>query len=259
MRRSHHRLLGIAAGAAAMALACGTGARAPAVGPAGDVASMAGLPWELPAAALGTQRLYRASYDGPEGDGSFRATLRLAAPDRFELAVADRLGRPLYALRVEGTEGWWLDQRRDLVCRDLSRLELPGLEAGPVEARALPRLLLGRLPATPSGAGQRGIGAPEAGGSGAEPALAADLEVRDVTGRRWTASRDRAGLVHWALRDAVGEAVWWWQRDRRGGVLSGREGRRLQWQEVVVEPLAALPPGRVPAGVEERCETPPLG
>lgn len=244
--RRRRRSLGAAACAAALALGCGAGVGRPGHGnvPPGDGADA--LPWELPAAALGTQRLYRASYQGPEGDGSFRATLRLAAADRFELALADRLGRPVYALRVEGAEGWWLDQRRDFVCRDLARLELPGLEPGLVEARALPRLLIGRLPATLGGA------APAA------PASAGELALRDTAGRLWTASRDRAGLTEWALRDPAGEASWWWRRERRGGMLAGREGRQLRWQEVVVEPLAELPAARLPAGVEERCELPSL-
>ena len=237
MRRGSLLALGLAAGLTA---ACGSTVRAPRTAPAAGAAAA----WELPPAALGTQRLYRAAYGGPEGDGSFRATLRLAAADRFEIVVADRLGRGLYTLRVEGDGGWWLDHRRDAVCRDLSRLALPGLEDGPVEARALPPLLLGAIPAagaTPEGAA--------AGG---------ELELRDGAGRRWSATLDGGAAASWTLWDGDGP-LWWWRRDGRGGVLSGREGRQLRWQEAVVEPLAALPPQAPPADLPEDCTPSPPG
>ena len=237
MRRHGLVAVGLVAGLAA---GCGSGLRPGAHTAAGGGAANA---WELPPSALGTQRIYRAAYGGPEGEGSFRATLRLAAADRFELALADRLGRGLFTLRVEGAEGWWVDQRRETVCRDLTRLELPGLAGGPVTARALPPLLLGAIPAAD---------AVVAGGTGG------DLELRDAAGRRWSATLAGNAAETWTLWDADGP-LWWWRRDGGGGVLSGREGRQLRWQEAVVEPLAALPAAPVLAGLREDCAAPPPG
>src|SRR5688572_11007846 len=57
-------------------------------------------PWEIPADAYGTQRLYRAHYTGPEGDGSFHVTLRLASPVRYQIVAGDPVGRSLWALDV---------------------------------------------------------------------------------------------------------------------------------------------------------------
>lgn len=234
MRRPGLVLLGLGT---ALAIACGPGLRSPRA--AGDAAGSSAV-WELPATAFGTQRLYRASYGGPEGDGSFRATLRLAAADRFELAVADRLGRPVYTLRVDGADGWWVDHRREAICRDLALLALPGLDNGPVEARALPPLLLGIVPA---------VGA-------AQVAERADgLELRDGSGRRWDVTLEGRTAASWTLWDAEGP-LWWWRRDGRGGMLSGREGRQLRWQEAVVEPLASLASGTPPQGLREDCAAP---
>jgi hypothetical protein len=228
--------------AAGLAIACGAGMRRSAdVGPSAVTAGV--QPWEIPAAALGTQRLYRAAYAGPEGDGSFRATLRLAAADSFELALADRLGRPLFTLRVDGDAGWWLDHRRDVICHDLGAIRLPGLGDAPVQARSLPPLLLGLLPVA---------------GSGARPLADGELEIVDAAGRRWTATLEGWSVMQWTLWDDLGPS-WWWRRDDRGGLLSGREGRQLRWQEAVVERLAALPPAVAPAGMFESCETPPTG
>jgi hypothetical protein len=228
--------MGLAAGLAA---GCG-GLRSPDVGAAGlagpDVA------WEVPSGAFGTQRLYRAVFGGPEGDGSFRATLRLAATDRFELAVADRLGRALYTLRVEGGGGWWVDHRRDTLCGDLEALELPGLADAPVAARALPPLLLGSVPAV-------GDVEPVEGSGG--------TELRDGAGRRWSVTLHGRSVSAWTLWDDEGP-LWWWRREGRGGVLSGRQGRQLRWQEAVVEPLRSLPSATPPAGLREDCAAPPL-
>jgi hypothetical protein len=229
---------GLAAGLAVEACS-GGGVSPPRAG--GDVAPAAG---ELPAEALGTQRLYRAAYGGPEGDGSFRATLRLVAPERFDLRIADRLGRPLWTLRVEGAGGWWQDHRREVACRDLGALVLPGLAGAPVEARALPRLLLGLLPVDAEASGEASPG--DAGG---------EVELRDAQGRVWTVASAGGRPERWTLADADGP-LWWWRRDGRGGVLSGRQGRQLRWQEAVVEPLAGLPAAALPGGVREDCSPP---
>jgi len=207
--------------------------------PARTSTATATVPWELPSNVFGTQRLFQGSYQGPEGSGSFRATLRLAAADRFRLDAADKLGRALWSLGLEGEGGWFVDHRAGTWCADLTKLELPGLGAAPVSAAALPVLLLGALPVRP-----------------AEPLPdpSAPFEVRDAVGRRWSAKVEGGVLTAWTLADA-GEPVWWWRRQGRGGVLSQRQGRQLRWEELVAEPLRGeLPVRSIPAGYLESCE-----
>jgi hypothetical protein len=197
-------------------------------------------PWEVPAQALATQRLYRGAYDGPEGSGAFRATLRLVAADHFQLVLADRLGRTIATLWSEGERQRWVDHRRELYCTRATGVDLPGAADLPVPAQKVPALLLGRLPAAPA----------TAPGLGSSPSLA----YQDASGRRWTAGIVAGRPVRWALHDGTG-ALWWWRAEGRGGVLSHREGRQLRWQEVVVEPLvaSAIAPDDLPAGFHEDC------
>ena len=200
-------------------------------------------PWDLPAAAVPSQRLYQGGYEGPEGGGSFRATLRLAASDRFRLDAADRLGRLLWTVGVDGGSAWWVDHRAGVWCPDLSRLALPGLGRGPVPATALPAMLLGVLPARP-----------------AVPATATadgDLDFQDAAGRHWRATLAAGRVNSWTVTHGV-QPVWWWRRQGKGGILSQRQGRQLRWQEVVAEPLRGeLPPRAVPAGYRESCDALP--
>jgi hypothetical protein len=197
----------------------------------------AGEPWVLPAAALGTQRLFRGSYDGPEGDGSFRATLRLASRDRFELVLADRLGRALGSLHVEGSRQRWVDHRRAIYCTEATGIALPGLGNLPLQPEALPPLLLGLLPEPPAD----------------PPSGTVALDYLDRLGRRWTAELEEGAPRSWSLWDGT-SPLWWWRSAPRGGLLSHREGRQLRWQEVVVEPLPGLAPlGEPPAGYVEDC------
>jgi hypothetical protein len=201
--------------------------------------------WELPSGAFPTQRIYQGSYNGPEGSGSFRATLRLVAADRFRLDASDRLGRLFWSAGEDGARGWWIDHRTETWCDDLASLALPGLGAGPVSGVALPALLLGVVPATP-------VGSPAVDGH--------ELVLHDAAGRRWSATLDDSGRVlAWTLF-ARDEPVWWWRRQGRGGVLSQRQGearpgRQLEWQEVVAEPLGtALAAFTPPAGYARSCD-----
>ena len=213
--------------------------------PAAEAHAAAGHAWDLPAAAVPSQRLYQGAYEGPEGGGTFRATLRLAAADRFRLDAADRLGRPLWTVGVDGAAAWWIDHRAGVWCPDLSRLALPGLGRGPVPATALPALLLGVLPVRPPS-------------SAAAQSAAGTVEVTDDAGRRWQATVGNGQLTAWTVAEAD-QPLWWWRRQGRGGILSQRNGRQLRWQEVVVEPLRGeLPLRNVPAGYREVCdELPP--
>jgi hypothetical protein len=204
----------------------------PATAAAGSAA-----PWELPAGAVPSQRLFQGAYQGPEGSGSFRATLRLAASDRFRLDASDRFGRLLWTVAVDGPRSWWIDHRAGIWCPDLSRLVLPGLGAALVPASALPTILLGAVPARPAG---------ESGGS-------ADLELRDDAGRRWTAVVEGGRLSAWTLWEGD-QPLWWWRRQGEGGILSQRRGRQLRWQQVIVEPLQeTLGPPTIPDGYPEEC------
>jgi hypothetical protein len=220
-------------GAIGQGCASGRGRGVPTTGAPGAT------PWELPPQSIPSQRIFQGSYEGPEGGGSFRATLRLVAPDRFRLDASDRLGRLLWSLELDGSRAWWVDHHAGVWCPDLSRITLPGVGAGPVGATALPAFLLGALPAAP------------AGGSLAPTAVG---ELRDTAGRRWTWTVDRGTMDGWTLWEDEA-AIWWWRRNGSGGILSHRQGRQLRWQEVVAEPLrGGLPPPAIPTGYREACD-----
>jgi hypothetical protein len=204
------------------------------------------LPWELAADVFGTQRLFRGSYSGPEGEGSVRATLRLATAERFQLDVADRLGRPVASLQVGPGAQRAVDHRRRVYCPQPEGLALPGLGLLPLAASQLPAVLLGALPAAPAG--------------GDLPVASGEVDFRDGQGRRWTSTLASGRPASWTLWDEDGP-LWWWRaepaasRKRSGGRLSHRGGRQLRWQEVVVEPLAATAeePPSPPAGYLDDC------
>lgn len=200
--------------------------------------------WRLPAETEGTQRLFRFRYDGPEGDGSGRITLRLADGSTFRLDVADRLGRSHWTLATRDDETVWIDRDRGLYCRDLRRMPLPGLGEAPIDPGSVPRLLLGRVPATPAAAAM------------GESLSSFEDSFRDGAGRRWSFTANRLGRVRrWTL-SVEGEPRWWWRRDGEEAVLSQRGARRqLRWEELVVEPMGSrLEPLRVPPGFTERCD-----
>lgn len=244
---------GVLVRAIGAALACGlfvacasTSAHPPAARPVDTHAATGAVaPWDLPANAVPSQRLYQGSYEGPEGGGAFRATLRLAARDRFRLDAADRLGRPLWTVGVDGDAAWWVDHRAGVWCPDLSRLALPVFGRGPVPPTALPALLLGVLPARPAAT------------TAATPSTGT-IEVIDDAGRKWQATLAGGRVDAWSVAEGD-QPLWWWRRQEKGGILSQRNGRQLRWQEVVVEPLRGeLPPRNVPAGYREACdELPP--
>lgn len=196
-------------------------------------------PWLLPASAYGTQRLFRCSYRGPGGDGGFRATLRLASPDRFDLLLVDPLGRQLASLRVDGERALLIDHRRGTHCGRLDAVTLPGIGPLPLRPREMPAVLMGALPAAP-----------------ADPAAEAAkaLELEDATGRSWQVRIEGGLVAEWSVREAGGRPWSWRRRDGRAATLSAPGGPEVQWQEVVVEPLrSALPPVAPPAGSEESC------
>lgn len=230
------------AAAALLASACagGTAPRTPAGPRDGDPG--AERPWELPADAYPSQRLYRLEFDSAEGDGALRLVLRLADAGRYRLTIADRLGRPLYTVDAEPAGGLLLDHREQLFCSLAPDVRLEELPIDPLPLRALPGVLLGRLPEAP-----RRSSAPAADGR--------EISFHDAAGRRWTATLTGQGSepgVHgvpesWTLWLDGEPAVWWRRLDDRAMLSDRRRGLRMTWREVGREPLAsALGPAAAP-------------
>lgn len=223
-------------------------------------------PWEVPPSALGTQRLFRVSYDGPDGGGSFRLTLRLTAADRYQVRAVDPVGRALWSLDVAGSSGLWLDHRAEAACRLEGSLDLAAGRLTPFPLAALPALLLGRLPAPPDGAVEEPTAGEEGAEAGAGDTVEADesdadgdadaggarrrLAFADAGGRRWSATLDGETPLSWALTEPGDAApTVWWRRHAGEQLLSDRRRNvQLRWRESVVEPLAggledvAVPP-----------------
>lgn len=229
------RAAGFALAAALATAGCASPAPRAVVPPAAAAAVPA--PWTVPAERYGTQSLYRVRFAGPDGDGSLRLTLRLAAAGRYQARAADAFGRPVWGLDVDPAGGLWVDHRRELVCRPLGRLDLAGVPLAPFPLAALPPLLLGRLPAPPA--------------DPAAVATAADrVEFRDAEGRRWSADLEAGEPRAWTLWGKAGRPRVSWQRAGEEAVLSDLEsGVQLRWRETVREPLAAaLEPLAAPPG-----------
>jgi hypothetical protein len=227
------------AGALLLMLLAG-GCRSLVPAPAIPAAGLHEPPWKLPEEALRTQRLYRARYAGLEGEGSFLMTLRLHSEERFQLTAADRLGGRLWALEAAAAGGVWIDFRRQVFCPRPE--QVPLLDWGPAGALvALPRVLLGRLPAAATAV------ASVTAGPGR-------LDLVDELGRQWTALVGAGGVEQWVLWEA-GEVAWRWRRQGREAVLAqGGNGRQVSWQEIAAEPLARPPePLEVPRGFREEC------
>lgn len=226
------------AASAAVWLACASATPAVRSGPEAQAAS--GVePWRIAETELRTQRLFRVQYDGPEGHGGFRLTLRLDSPDRYRLSAVDPLGRALWSLSVEGEEALWIDRRGERYCRLEGAIELTALPLGPFAMPALPAVLLGRPP----------LGPAAGGAAGGDP-----LEYHDRLGRRWRVTLDGAEVAGWTLYDD-GEPVAWWSRQKGESVLSERrQNVQIRWRQVVSEPLTELGPApEVPGGYVEDC------
>ena len=239
----------------AAAVGCGTVPRAPVLPPQAGApreaapapATAAISPWQVPAAAYGSQILYRVGVAGAEGEGSLKLTLRLASPERYQAQAVDPLGRAVWGLDVEGDRGLWLDHRGHRYCRLSGALDLAFLPLGPLSLSALPPLLLGRLPVPPADPATVSRGTvPPAGGSGGSGGSAGGDTVayRDAAGRGWSAALRGGQVVSWGLwQDAAAAPILSWANSGSWSVLSDRrKGVEVRWREAVREPLRALVP-----------------
>jgi hypothetical protein len=183
------------------------------------------------------------SYKGPEGEGSFRVTLRLASTDRYQLQAVDPVGRALWGLDVDQGKGVWLDHRNKLFCAFQGTLDLGGAPLGPFPLLSLPSLLLGRIPTEPPAAPP----APDKSGK---------LRFKDDVGRAWSADVSPDGVVGgWTLSEGGKLTAYWMRRDN-WSILSDRiRGVQVRWLEVLREPLGGNPPAlEKPQGYhEEAC------
>ena len=187
-------------------------------------------PWRIPGDSFPTQRLYRVRYAGPEGRAGFKLTLYLPTAAAYRMAAADSLGRKLWSLQVEESgRAVWLDHRSKEFCEARGAEQLLLVPLAHLPLAALPRLLLGRMPAEPV----------------ANLVRAADqVSYLDARGQRWSGVLRDGELAWWSLEED-GEAVAWWRRDGDGGSFADpRASLEVRWQETVREalrqPLAEL-------------------
>ncbi len=177
--------------------------------------------WELTSADLSTKRLFRVSYSGDQGRGSFRIAMILRASSSYSLSASDTFGRAIWDLIIEGGDSYLVDHKRSRVCSIDTLMALPEdtLETFPLES--LPKVLLGRFPVAPTSE---------------SPIQGQAADFLDQEGRRWTAKLDDTSISTWTLW-SEGEPWIWWTRQPRGGILSHRRGSQIRWKEAVVEPL----------------------
>ena len=191
--------------------------------------------WEIPAPVLHTQRLYRVHYSGPEGEGSFKVTLRLTAPERYQIQAVDPVGRSLWSLDVAHSRGLFLNHRNRSSCVYEGSFDLSGVALGPFPLLTLPSLLVGRVPSLPSEP-------PQQHGS--------QVSFHDAAGRVWTAVLGSDGVVQsWTLAEGGAPSIWW-VRSEDWAILSDRERNvQVRWREVLHEPLDGEPvPLETPSG-----------
>ncbi|MEM6455074.1 MAG: hypothetical protein AAF772_08265 [Acidobacteriota bacterium] len=230
-----HRLTLLAAALCALltsACASGGGSLASRIG-LGDDSATVDTPWTVPTDALASQRLYRVNYAGPEGQLRFKLTLYLMQADRYRMTAADMLGRRLWTLGVDGADALWVDHRAGWACRaDGTRsLELLPLTRLPLDA--LPKLLLGRVPAVPATELARN---------------AQNVSYRDARDQRWSAGLSADGALRWWTLSALDEPVAWWRLIDEGRrpvhVFSDRRGQQqVRWREVIREAIVRVPDG----------------
>lgn len=180
--------------------------------------------WNLPPEVYPSQRLYRVRYQGPEGKLGFRLTLYLASPEQYRMDAADTLGRQVWSLAIEpDDQAVWVDHRREEFCRTRGASEQTFVPIAYLPLEALPRLILGRMPARPLGEVEMGEG---------------KIVYRDDQGQTWNGVESEGQLEWWSLL-REGEAVAWWRRHGDENIFSDRRGgQQVRWTEQVAETLA---------------------
>ena len=228
-------LLAVLGGLASL-IGCASARPTPEILPAGDPgATRAVLPWEIPGAEWGTQRIVQMRYDGPEGEGTLRLVLRFESPDRFHVEASDRLGRRWWDLNVQDGGALVLWVRERTFCRYRGDLEIPALSLGPVPAGAVAALLLLRLPAPP--VDQAVAETTAAAGSGV-----VELDFEDRWDRRWTAVTTASAPRSWTLhRGSRKRASWRVAADGMARLVEPEAGLELRWrQNRPAKPLASV-------------------
>lgn len=202
-------------------------------------------PWQIPADAYPTQRLYRVHYEGPEIDASFRLTLYLEGAERYRMEASDTLGRRVWSLAVgetgatgetaDGGDALFLDHREETYCRLERARRQTFVPIAHLPLVHLPRLLLGRMPADPFTDLRRRDG---------------KISYVDRTGQTWSGETKPDGRLQWWSLVQGGEAVTWWRREGDEHLFYDRRGnQQLRWTEKVRESLnRRLEPLRVPEG-----------
>ncbi len=194
-------------------------------------------PWALPAAELGTQRLFRVRLQSPERRGRFRLLLRLESEDRYRIESTHPLfSRRLWSFSSERGHGLLVDYLQKVACRYEGEIEIAALPLGPFDQDRLPALLLGYPPLVTDQSPSAAIG---------------DTKVVDRSGRRWTLRSGPQGVEHWILWDELGRRAEW-RLEEEWAVLEARnEEIRVRWRETVREPIRKpLQPLEIPAGFD---------
>lgn len=192
-----------------------------------------GPPWEVPASALGTQQLFRMSYSGPRGEGSFRLALKMETAARYQALAVDPLGRALWSLDVTAGRGLFLDHRARAACPLEGLLSLAGAPLDRIELADLPKLLLGRVPVTPQ--------------ETKTTEVFDEIDLAGSAGERWKVKLARGRPVRWTLLRAGVRAASW-EIAKGESILSDRTGGKLRWRSSLAEKLAGtLAPLKAPA------------
>lgn len=204
----------------------------------------AASPWELPEELQGSQRLFRVRFEGEDGDGKFRLTLRLLDSQRFQLRAVDPLGRSVWTLHAEGGRSLLLEHRERRACTFGDQVDLDDLYLGSFPARDLPALILGRVPAVPEGSPLWSEG-PEAGED--------RLEFADLAGRRWVCRLQGGEVRSWSLKGAGGgELASLHREEEELHLIDRRRGIEVRWREVAAEPLqGGFARPEIPSSYEE--------
>jgi hypothetical protein len=197
-------------------------------------------PWQLPLAELGSQSLFRMSYRGPQGSAGLKLVLRLQDETEYNLGAADLFGRQLWTLAVGGGKALWIDDRAARFCALGSVVRLPDLGLPDLPLRAVPALLLGRVPLAPAGS-----------------PVSRAAEYRDADGRRWTLVARAGEVASWTYWEGERPSLWFSVQGGEMTLSSRQREAQLRWRRTLREPLAgeipapAPPPGFSQGGCDE--------